>query len=193
MSTPSKSGIDALPRPTESVLLLIDHQPLQYLHSHEPTRVFGNVLDLADAAAAVRVPTVLTTMVEEYGGRTLQPLQDLLPSQKPIDRTSLNAWDDERVVDAVKATGRRNLVVTGLYTETCVLLPALRAAAEGYDVHVVTDACAGVTAEAHDMAVRHMVRAGIVPIERRAVGNKWLRHRGRNQAPPQAASSGAVR
>jgi hypothetical protein len=77
---------------------------------------------------------------------------------------SPDSWEDQRVVDAVKATGRKKLITAGLYTEICVAFPALQAAGEGYDVYVVTDASGGVTAEAHDMAVRRMVQAGITPI-----------------------------
>ncbi|ANS70421.1 putative hydrolase [Streptomyces lincolnensis] len=181
MSTPPQSGPDALPTPAQSVLLLIDHQPLPYLYSHRPTTVFGNVLSLAKAAEACRVPTVLTTSTEEHSGPLLQPLQVLFPDRGPITRTVTDPWQDRRVVDAVQATGRKNLVIAGLYTETCVTLSALHAADEGYAVHVVTDACAGVTAEAHELAVRRMALAGVVPVTRAAVGTRWAPHRTRNQ------------
>lgn len=170
MST-NKIGLDALLTPEESVLLLIDHQPFQFanLHSHEPTMVINNVVSLAKIAKVFGVPTILTTVVEERGGYLLQPLQDVFPDQRPINRTFINTWEDRRVVDAVKATGRQKLIIAGLYTEICVAMPAIQAVDDGYAVYVVTDASGGTTREAHDMAVQRMVQAGVVPITSGAV------------------------
>ncbi|MEV7891720.1 hydrolase [Streptomyces sp. NPDC002817] len=177
MSEFPKTGLDALLTPEESLLLLIDHQPFQFanLHSHEPTMIVNNAIGLARTAKAYGVPTILTTVVEERGGLIIQGLQDVFPDQKPINRTTLNSWEDQRVVDAVKATGRKKLVIAGLYTEICVAFPALHAAGEGFDVYVVTDASGGVSAEAHDMAVRRMVQAWITPITWMAVLAEWQR------------------
>lgn len=165
MST-KKIGLDALLTPEETVVLLIDHQPFQFanLHSHEPTMVINSVVSLAKTAKVFGVPTILTTVVEERGGYLLRDLQAVLPEQKPINRTFINTWEDRRVVDAVKATGRNKLVIAGLYTEICVAMPALQALDDGYAVSVVTDASGGVTREAHDMAVQRMVQAGVTPI-----------------------------
>src|SRR6201992_1044570 len=109
----TKTGLDALLAPERSVLLLIDHQAFQFsnLHSHEPTLIINNVVALAKAAKAFNVPTILTTVTEERGGYLLKSLQDVYPEQRPINRTFINAWEDPRVVDAVKKTGRRQLVV----------------------------------------------------------------------------------
>jgi nicotinamidase-related amidase len=175
MST--KTGLDALLRPEASVLVLIDHQPYQFanLHSHEPTMIVNNVIALAKTAKAFNVPTILTTVLEERGGYLIKGLQDVFPDQKPINRTFINTWQDKKVVDAVKATGRKQLVLAALYTEICLAMPALQALADGYDVFVVTDASGGVTAEAHDMAVRRMVAAGAVPMTWMAVLGEWQR------------------
>jgi nicotinamidase-related amidase len=161
-----KTGLAALLTPEDSVLLLIDHQPFQFanLHSHEPTMVINNVVSLAKIAKVFAVPTILTTVVEERGGYLLQPLQEIFPDQKPINRTFINTWEDKRVVDAVKATGRKKLIIAGLWTEICVAMPAIQALDDGYAVYVVTDASGGTTREAHDMAVQRMVQAGAVPI-----------------------------
>ncbi|WEV24162.1 hydrolase [Streptomyces sp. 71268] len=177
MSTPPKAGLEALLTPEESVLVLIDHQPYQFanLHSHEPMMVTNNVVGLAKAAKGYGVPTILTTVVEERGGLLIQALQDVFPDQKPINRTLINTWEDQVVVDAVKATGRRKLIIAGLWTEVCVAMPAIQAAGEGFHVHVVTDASGGVSAEAHDMAVRRMTQAGVVPITWLAVMSEWQR------------------
>ena len=165
MST-NKTGLDALLTPEESVLLLIDHQPFQFanIHSHEPTLVINSVVSLAKTAKVFGVPTILTTVVEERGGYLLQPLQDVFPDEKPINRTFINAWEDGRVVDAVKATGREKLIIAGVWTEICLAMPAIQALDDGYAVYAVTDASGGTTREAHDMAVQRMVQAGVVPV-----------------------------
>ncbi|UCM90934.1 hydrolase [Streptomyces marincola] len=186
MSTGKKAGLDALLTPEESVLVLIDHQPFQFanLNSHEPTMVANNVIGLAKAAKVFDVPTILTTVLEERGGLLLQGLQDVFPEQKPINRTFVNTWQDQRVVDAVKATGRKKLIIAGLWTEVCVAMPAIQAAGEGFDVVVVTDASGGASDEAHDMAVRRMVQAGVVPITWLAVMSEWQRDWAREQTVP---------
>ncbi|MFF8469063.1 hydrolase [Streptomyces griseus] len=189
MSTQNKAGLDALLTPEESVLVLIDHQPFQFanLNSHEPTMIVNNVVGLAKAARVYDVPTILTTVLEERGGLIIQGVQDVFPDQKPIDRTFINTWQDRRVVDAVKATGRKKLILAGLWTEICLAMPAIQAAGEGYEVYAVTDASGGVSAEAHDMAVRRMVQAGVVPITWLAVMGEWQRDWAREETIPGAA------
>jgi len=137
------------------VLLLIDHQAFQFsnLHSHEPTLIVNNVVGLAKAAKAFKVPTILTTVTEERGGYLLKGIQDVFPTQKPINRTFINTWEDQRVVEAVKKTGRRQLVIAALWTEVCLAMPVIQSLSDGYDVFFVTDASGGVSREAHDMAV----------------------------------------
>ncbi|MGC5031121.1 hydrolase [Micromonospora sp. DT229] len=189
MSTENKAGIDALLTPEDSVLVLIDHQPFQFanLNSHEPTMVVNNVVGLAKAAKVFDVPTILTTVLQERGGLIIQGLQDVFPEQKPINRTFINTWQDPRVVDAVKATGRKKLIIAGLWTEICVAMPALQAAGEGFEVFAVTDASGGVSKEAHDMAVRRMVQAGVVPITWMAVLGEWQRDWAREKTVPGVA------
>jgi len=173
----TKAGLDALLTPQNSALILIDHQPFQFanLHSHEPTMVVNNVIALAKTAKAFNVPTILTTVLEARGGYLIKGLQDVFPDQKPIDRTFINTWEDARVVEAVKKTGRKKLIMAALWTEICLAMPAIQAADEGYEVYAVTDASGGVTAEAHDMAVRRMAQAGVVPITWMAVGGELQR------------------
>ena len=173
----SKNGLKALLRPEDSILVLIDHQPFQFacLKSHEPTMVLNNVVGLAKAAKAFSVPTVLTTVLEERGGYLVKELQAVFPEQKPIDRTFINTWEDKNVTDIVAKSGRKQLVLAGLYTEICLAMPAIQAAGEGYEVFAVTDASGGVTEEAHDMAVRRMVAAGVTPITWFAVMSEWQR------------------
>jgi nicotinamidase-related amidase len=189
MSTSSTTGLQALLTPAQSVLLLIDHQPFQFanLNSHEPTMIVNNVIALAKTAKAFGIPTVLTTVVEERGGLLIQGLRDVVPDQEPINRTFINAWEDERVVDAVEATGRKKLIIAGLWTEMCVAMPTIQALGDGYEVYFVTDASGGVTREAHDMAVRRMVQAGGVPVTWMAVVGELQRDWARQETVPGVA------
>jgi nicotinamidase-related amidase len=177
MSKTPKNGLDGLLRPDNSVLVLIDHQPYQFanLHSHEPTMIINNVIALAKLAKVFNVPTILSTVIEERGGYLIKGIQDVFPEQKPVNRTFINAWEDPNVTDVVKKSGRKQLVLAALYTEICLAMPAIQALGEGYDVFIVTDASGGVSAEAHDMAVRRMVSAGAVPITWLAVLGEWQR------------------
>ena len=172
-----KTGLDALLRPEDSVLALIDHQPFQFanLNSHEPTMIVNNVVGLAKAAKLFGVPTILSTVLEDRGGYLIKGLRDVFPEQKPIDRSWINSWEDPRFADAVKKTGRKQLVVAALWTEICLALTAIHALADGFDVFIVTDASGGASAEAHDMGVRRMQAAGAVPITWLAVAGEWQR------------------
>ena len=185
----AKTGLDALLTPERSVLLLIDHQAFQFanLHSHDPMLIVNNVVALAKAAKAFKVPTILTTVTEERGGHLLKGIQDVYPTQRPINRTTLNSWEDQRVVDAVKKTGRKQLLVAALWTEICLAMPVIQSLADGYDVFFVTDASGGVSREAHDMAVLRMVQAGAVPITWVAVMSEWQRDWAREASIPAVA------
>ena len=175
--TSGRTGLDALLTPKNSVLILIDHQPFQFanLRNMDPTLVLNNTIGLAKGAKAFGVPTIFTTVVEDRGGRLPQALQDVFPDQKPIDRTFINTWEDSRVVETVKKTGRKKLVIAALWTEVCLAMPVIQALGEGYDVFAVTDASGGVSVEAHERAIQRMVQAGAVPITWLAVLSEWQR------------------
>ena len=156
----SKVGLDALLTPENSVLILIDHQPFQFANTRnmDPTMILNNTIGLAKAAKAFKVPTILTTVVKDRGGNLPQALQAVFPDQVPIDRTTLNTWEDSRVVDLVKKTGRKKIVFAALWTEICLAFPAIHALGDGYDVYVVTDASGGVSVEAHERAIQRSSR-----------------------------------
>lgn len=177
MSKKVKTGLEALLRPEDSILVLIDHQPFQFanLNSHEPSMIINAVAGLSKAAKVFNVPTILTTVIEERGGYLIKQIQEVFPEQKPINRTFINTWQDPAVTDVVAKSGRKQLIIAGLWTEVCVAMPAIQAAGEGYDVFVVTDASGSVSAEAHDMAVRRMIQHGITPINWIAVVSEWQR------------------
>ena len=188
-SSSKKFGLEALLTPQTSALVLIDHQPFQFanLHSPEPTMIVNNVVGLAKAAKAFNVPTILTTVTEERGGYLIKGVQDVFPNQKPINRTTLNAWEDSRVLEAVKKTGRRQLIFAALWTEICLAYPVIHSLADGYDVFFVTDASGGTTREAHDMAVERMIQAGATPVTWIGVMSEWQRDWAREATVPAVA------
>jgi nicotinamidase-related amidase len=158
MQTFKKVGLEALLTPDNCAVVMIDHQPFQLanVNSHEPAMVINNAIGLAMTAKAYGIPTILTTVNEERGGRIFKGIQDIFPDHKTINRTYINAWEDQRVVEAVKKTGRRKVVFAALWTEMCLAMPAIQAMGDGYDVYAVTDASGGVSVEAHDMAIRRL-------------------------------------
>ena len=184
--TNSKAGLGALLTPENCVLILIDHQPFQFagLRSHDTQTIINNVVGLAKAAKVFGVPTLFSTVVEDRGGFLLKQLQEVFPDQKPIDRTWINAWEDPRVVEWVKKTGRKKVVLAALWTEICLAMPAIQAAGEGYDVYVVTDASGGVSVEAHEMAIQRMIQAGVVPITWGVFGSELQRDWSRTETVP---------
>ena len=184
-----KAGLGALLTPDNCVLLLIDHQPFQFagLRSHDTQTIINNVVGLAKGAKMFGVPTLLTTVVEERGGYIIKQLQDVFPEQKPIDRTFINTWQDTRVVEWVKKTGRKKIVMAALWTEICLAMPAIQALGEGYEVYIVTDASGGVTLEAHEMAIQRMVQAGAVPITWTVMASELQRDWAREATVPALA------
>ena len=147
-----KTGLDGLLRPEDSVLALVDHQAFQFanLHSHEPTMIVNNVVGLAKSAKLFGVPTILSTVLADRGGYLIKGIQDVFPEQRPIDRTLINSWQDKRVVEAIRKTGRKQLVLAALWTEICLAMTAIHALADGFDVFIVTDASGGASVEYYD-------------------------------------------
>ncbi|MDR1067207.1 MAG: hydrolase [Clostridiales bacterium] len=153
--------------PSKATVLIIDHQPQMYFgfESSDRSLIENNVLGLAKAANVFKVPCILTTVAaESFSGPLYSKLRDIYPDVKPIDRTSINCWEDANVHKAVESTGRKKLILSGLWTEACVLFPALSMLSDGYEVYVVTDACGGVSKEAHETAILRMTRQGAVPV-----------------------------
>jgi len=153
--------------PNNHTLLLIDHQPQMAFatRSIDIAELRNNVTGLAKAAKTFKVPTILTTVAaKSFSGPVFPELQAVFPEQTPIDRTTMNTWEDQRVVDAVQKNGHKKVVMAALWTEVCLVQPALSAMDQGYQVYIVTDASGGVSKEAHDMAVQRLVQAGARPI-----------------------------
>ncbi len=145
----------------------IDHQPQMMfgVANIERQQLVNNVVMLAKAAKEFGVPAILTAVeTESFSGYVWPQLMDVFPSQQPIERSSMNAWDDAAFRKAVEATGKKNIIVAGLWTEVCVTWPALSMLEEGYNVYIVEDACGATSQLAQDAAMRRCVQAGAVPM-----------------------------
>jgi nicotinamidase-related amidase len=137
----------------------------------------NNVVALAKASRIFKIPTIITTVeTESFSGYTYPELLDVFPSQKLLERTSMNSWDDKKVRDALKANGRNKVVVSGLWTEVCCNSFALCAILEGgYEIYVVADASGGTSKDAHDYAMQRMIQVGVVPVTWQQVMLEWQR------------------
>ena len=153
--------------PDNCAVLFVDHQPQMFFGtgSGDRTSIINSTVGLAKSARVFDVPVVLSTVAaESFSGPLMPQLADVFPEQKIIDRSTMNAWEDTHFVEAVRATGRKKLVIAGLWTEVCVVLPTLSAISQGYEVYVVTDASGGVSPQAHEHAIQRMVQGGAIPV-----------------------------
>lgn len=171
----SKSnGDNVSPTPAQTLLtpdnctfLFVDHQPQMFfaVGSDDVAAIVNNAVGLAKTAKVFNIPTVVTTVASEtFSGHLIPQLVAEFPDQQLLDRTTMNPWEDEAVIEAIKATGRRKLVMCGLWTEVCIVLPALSALAQGFEVYVVADACGGMSQAAHQHAIQRMMKAGADPV-----------------------------
>jgi nicotinamidase-related amidase len=172
-----------------SALVLIDHQPLVALmvDSIDHSVLINNVTGLAQAAAVLGVPTVLTTVGAQGSGLAdpiFKEISDAFPDITPIDRQSVHAWSHPDVRAAVDATGRNKLIMAGLVTEVCLAQSVLAARKDGFDVYFVSDCSGGATQEGHDDAKVRMTMAGAKPITWGAVIFEWVPF---HASPEQAA------
>ena len=158
---------DPLLTPENAVLALIDYQREQYagVGSADHATLLAHVTMLGRVATSFGLPVVLSTVYVKHGMSGTNPeLREALPGVPEIDRTTMNAWEDPDFRAAVERTGRKKLILAGLWTEVCVAFPALDALRAGYEVYVVADAIGGVSKVAHDSAMQRMEQAGAVPI-----------------------------
>jgi nicotinamidase-related amidase len=160
-------SIHELLTPDNCVLTLIDHQPqmLFGVANFDRQTVINNTVGLAKAAKLFGVPTVLSTVeTTSFSGFIWPQLRAVFPDAPLYERTSMNAWEDGPYRAAIEATGRRKIVLAGLWTEVCVAFPTIQALAEGYEVYVVEDACGDISDVAHQAAMRRVEQAGAVPV-----------------------------
>jgi nicotinamidase-related amidase len=155
---------DHLLTPQNAALIVIDYQPIQVtsVASMDRREMVTNVTAVAGLAKLYGLPIVLSTVNVKTGKNppTIHQLQDVLPNQESFDRTTINAWEDEEFLRAVKAAGRKQLLICALWTEACLTFPTLDALREGYEVYPVVDAVGGTSLKAHDAALVRMTQAG---------------------------------
>jgi nicotinamidase-related amidase len=158
---------DPLITPKNAALVLIDYQPPQVtsIVSMDHRTLVANIVAVAKVAKVFGLPIVLSTVnvKTRRSAPTIRQLAEVLVGIEAIDRTAINAWEDEEFVTAVKATGRKKLIMAALWTEACLTFPALDALREGYEVYPVVDAVGGTSVEAHRAALERIVRAGAQP------------------------------
>lgn len=177
---------DHLITPQNAVIAFIDYQPDQYagVHSIDTKTLLAGVITLGEIATAYGLPVVLSTVGVETRGMkgSNDELKAALPGIKEIDRTTLNSWEDPDFRAAVEATGRRKLIIAGLWTEICVAFPVLDALKDGYEVYFVADAIGGISTATHEAAMQRMIQAGAVPISVIGLAGELQRDWGREGA-----------
>jgi len=164
--------------PQDSAVVFIDHQPQMTfgVANIERSLLINNVTLLAKVAKEFKVPAVLTAVeTESFSGYVWPQLLDVFPGQRVVERSSMNSWDDAGFRKAVEATGRKNIIMSGLWTEVCITWPALSMLEEGYTIYVVDDACGATSTAAQDAALSRMVQAGAIRLTTIAALLEWQR------------------
>jgi len=164
---PRDASSDHLLTPQNAAVVIIDFQPVQVssIASRSKRELVANITALARIAKLYEMPVVLSTVNVKTGRNqpTIHQITDVLTDVSPIDRTSINAWEDEDFNRAVKATGRKKLVMAALWTEVCLVHPALDAIHEDFEVYPVVDCVGGTSLEAHQAGLQRLVQAGGKP------------------------------
>src|SRR4051812_9610811 len=174
--TLAKRSEKGLLTPDNCVVALIDHQPqmLFGVSNFDRQTIINNTVALAKAARVFNVPVVLTTVeTKSFSGNLWPQIRSVFPEQEPIERSSMNSWDDRNFVAAIQRTGRKKIVLSGLWTETCVALPTVQAIHDGYEVFVVEDCCGDVNQVSHDNAMRRVFQAGAKPVTALSTMLEW--------------------
>lgn len=163
----AKRSEKGLLTPDNCVFSLIDLQPQMLFGTSNFDRqsIINFNVALGKAAKVFAVPVILTTVeTKSFSGNMWPQIQAVFPEQTPIERSSMNSWDDPKFVEAIQKTGRKKIVLSGLWTETCVALPTVQAIHDGYEVYVVEDCCGDVSQLAHDNAMKRVIQAGAKPV-----------------------------
>jgi nicotinamidase-related amidase len=155
---------DALLTPDNSALIVIDYQPVQVnsINSMSRKLLIENIVTVCALASDYKLPVILSTVNVATGANkdTIHPILDVLSNVPSYDRTSINAWEDKEFNEAVKAAGRKKLIMTALWTEACLTFPTLDAIREGFEVYPVVDAVGGTSLLAHETGLRRIEQAG---------------------------------
>lgn len=153
--------------PNDHTLIMIDFQSQMAFatHSIDPIQLRSNAALVASAAAGFGASTILTTVAEKsFSGPMFDEVTAPFPGLALLDRTSMNTWEDDAVIQRVNEIGKPRIVLAGLWTSVCIVGPALSALDQGFEVYVIADACGDISTEAHERAMDRMVQAGAQPI-----------------------------
>lgn len=162
----------------DSAVVFIDHQPQMTfgVASIDRAMLINNVTLLAKVAKEFGVPAILTSVeTESFSGYVWPQLLDVFPGQEVIERTSMNSWDSMEFRKAIEATGKKNILICGLWTEVCVTWPTIEMLGAGYNVYVVEDCCGATSPAAHEASLSRMVQAGAVRVTTIPALLEWQR------------------
>ena len=174
----AKRSEKGLLTPDNCVVAIIDLQPqmLFGVANFDRQTIINNNVALLKAAKVFDVPVVLSTVeTKSFSGIMWPQIQAIFPNQTPIERSSMNSWDDKNFVAAIEKSGKKKIVLSGLWTETCVALPTVQAIHDNYEVYVVEDCCGDVSQLAHDNAMKRVIQAGAKPVTALSVMLEWQR------------------
>jgi nicotinamidase-related amidase len=167
MPTATPAAGRGLLTPDDHTLIMIDHQPQMAFatKSIDAVELRNNTAMVAKAAKIFGVSHILTTVAEKtFSGPIFPEIVAAFPKDRPIDRTTMNTWEDPRISEAVNKHAKNKLVMCGLWTSVCIVGPALSAMDQGFEVYVIADACGDVNIEAHEGAMQRMTLAGARPM-----------------------------
>lgn len=174
----TKRSEKGLLTPDNCVVAIIDLQPqmLFGVANFDRQTIINNNVALLKATKVFEVPVVLSTVeTKSFSGNMWPQIQAIFPNQTPIERSSMNSWDDKNFVDAIEKSGKKKIVLSGLWTETCVALPTIQAIHDGYEIYVVEDCCGDVSQLSHDNAMKRVIQAGAKPVTALSVMLEWQR------------------
>jgi nicotinamidase-related amidase len=164
---------DHLLTPENSALILIDYQPglIQGTNSIDRDILVNNAVAMAKTGVMYDMPIILSTIAVSTGYQedTIPDIKNLLGSAANVDRQHVNAWEEEAFQEAVRATGRKKLIMAALWTEVCLAYPVLDLLREGYEIYAVSDVSGGTTVDAHERGMQRIIQAGAVPVTWEAV------------------------
>ena len=170
---------DHLLTPQNCALVIIDYQPsqVQTVTSIDHDLLVRNIVSVARLGKAYGLPIVLSTVNVAANGQppTIPELKEVLSGLVEIDRTQINSWEDVEFRQAVEATGRKNIIMTGLWTEVCITWPTIEMLGAGYNIYVVEDCCGATSPAAQEAALSRMVQAGAVRLTTIGALLEWQR------------------
>ena len=173
MTTTRDAKLDHLLTPENSALIMIDYQPtlVEGTHSIDQAILVNNAVAMAQVGMMYKLPIVLSTIMVDAGYQkdTIPEIKDILTGVATVDREHVNAWEQQEFRSAVEATGRKKLIMAGLWTEVCLAYPALDLLREGYEVYALSDVSGGTTLDAHERGMQRLIQAGAVPVTWEAV------------------------